>query len=43
MEKMEEKSKVKVKMKAKEEDTVEDNSLEEGIPDVPSLQQFLGK
>ena len=41
---MEEKDKVKVKMKKnKYKDKVEDeNSLEEGIPEVPSMQELLG-
>ena len=40
---MEEKDKVKVKMKKnKYKDKVEDeNSLEEGIPEVPSMQELL--
>ena len=37
---MEEKEKVKVKMK--KDKSIDENSLEEGIPEVPSMQELLG-
>ena len=40
MEKMEEKEKVKVKMKNKSK--ISEKELEQGVPDAPTMQDFLG-